>query len=282
MLDIRIKELSILAVMFWGAQALAGGIPNNIESIDKLEPESSAQVEKPMPVEVRSTDAITEADMVEYELHYASKVAGFNLSTLRSLKKTDSGYRIDQNAKASLGHIKEYSEFNILEGEIRSERYQYERSIMGAKRFHNLDFMPSKQQAIYTEKKGKKRQVVEIPEDVLDAMTYQLKIRLDLSRQGQNYPHTQYVTVKKKGLKLYDFEYAGQERIKTKIGEFNTIKLSRIREPGDDKKTHMWLAKDWHFVLIRIEHQEDGDSAQLDLSGGTVGGKPIKALEEQP
>jgi hypothetical protein len=44
------------------------------------------------------------------------------------------------------------------------------------------------------------------------------------------------------------------------------------------------MATDWDYLIVKLVHSEKGESHQLDISNGQVGGKKIataKAIEEK-
>jgi negative regulator of sigma E activity len=53
-----------------------------------------------------------------------------------------------------------------------------------------------------------------------------------------------------KGLSRHTYRLVGRERIKTPVGEFDTIKAAR---QGDDRETaEVWLAQQYSYIPVRL------------------------------
>ncbi|MBA2351151.1 MAG: DUF3108 domain-containing protein [Burkholderiales bacterium] len=64
-----------------------------------------------------------------------------------------------------------------------------------------------------------------------------------------------------KRIKTYDYVLAGREKLKTPIGELQTLHLIKQRENDDDSRTELWLALDHHLLPVRLLVAEDGKPA---------------------
>jgi len=76
----------------------------------------------------------------------------------------------------------------------------------------------------------------------------------------------------------YDFRVLGAEKVSTKAGSVDAIKVERVRDPTQNKRTTvMWFAKDWDYLLVRLQQVEtDGKEYNIMLQEGTVAGKEVK------
>ena len=43
-----------------------------------------------------------------------------------------------------------------------------------------------------------------------------------------------------------------------------------------DRVTYAWLAKDWDYLLVRLQQQEDGDSHTISITKAELNGERIK------
>lgn len=86
-----------------------------------------------------------------------------------------------------------------------------------------------------------------ISDGTQDKITHTLLMRRDVSdgKKTIAYPVADGGFVKE-----YRFEVLGDEVIETPIGELNTTKVHFQRE---DKGTTLWLAKDHHYILAKIQ-----------------------------
>jgi len=66
-----------------------------------------------------------------------------------------------------------------------------------------------------------------------------------------------------RGLSRNRYAVAGREMLKTAAGEFETLKLVKQREPGDDRGTEIWLALKRDYLPLRVLVIEK-DGTRLD------------------
>jgi len=79
-------------------------------------------------------------------------------------------------------------------------------------------------------------------------------------------------------IETYDFRVLGEDKVSTKAGQVDAIKVERVRDPTQSKReTILWFAKDWDYLLVRLHQVEtDGKEYQIMLEEGRVGGKTVK------
>jgi len=106
---------------------------------------------------------------------------------------------------------------------------------------------------------------MDISDDTLDKLIYQLAIMYDLS-QGQT--TLQYQVADGGKTKTYDIKTTGEERVITELGVFDTIKVSRT---NNDRTTTMWCARALQYLPVKIEQKTRDDSSVtaelVDLTG---------------
>lgn len=66
-----------------------------------------------------------------------------------------------------------------------------------------------------------------------------------------------------KGISRHRYAVAGRETLKTAAGEFESLKLVKQRDPGDERATEIWLAVKRHYLPIRVLVIEK-DGTRLD------------------
>lgn len=66
-----------------------------------------------------------------------------------------------------------------------------------------------------------------------------------------------------KGATTFVFQSAGRERVKTPAGEFDSLKLVKVRDNPEQKTTEIWLAVDKQYIPIRVL-VVDKDGTRLD------------------
>lgn len=211
--------------------------------------------------------------LAEYTMHYEAEVEGFDVKIERQLTAlTNQQYRIEQVAKAALMRLIERSEFTIKDSQLLTENYLYLRKVWGFNKKYQVNWQGPKS-ATHHYKKDKTS--LKSDNRLYSLLSYQTEIRRRLLAGNTD---LQLNLVSKNRVRDYLFEVAGQETINTKAGKLDTIKIVRDRK-GKDKKTTIWLAKDFQYVIIKIMHYEDGElKYRLDFDNGTLAGKTIKQL----
>ena len=121
---------------------------------------------------------------------------------------------------------------------------------------------------------------MEIEDNTLDKLIYQLAIMYDLS-DGETILMYQVADGGK--TKTYNISIEGEERISTELGNFNTIKISRT---NNNRTTTMWCAKELQYLPARISQKKKDDTAitaeLVELSGISVpeGSKPAPPKQD--
>lgn len=95
---------------------------------------------------------------------------------------------------------------------------------------------------------------VELPEGAQDAMSIQAAHLLDLARGGQS---MSYDMVDKDRVKEYDYRLEGTQRIKTAIGELDTV-IYRVERKGSKRVTRTWHAPALGYLPVKGERVRDG------------------------
>ena len=109
---------------------------------------------------------------------------------------------------------------------------------------------------------------------MLDKSTYQLALQQAVANGEKN---VSYQVIDGDELDTYDFRVLGEERVRTQAGLIDAIKVERVRDPTKSaRKTVLWFAKDWDFLLVRLHQVEkDGKEYQIMLKEGEVNGRKV-------
>jgi hypothetical protein len=210
-----------------------------------------------------------------YELEYKAEIEGFNVTTIRSLKVTgDKRYQLAQRSKAFLVSLDEVSDFHInAQQQLITENYSYSRRAAGFSKKYNVEFAKNGKNAEYREKKNHKS--IQSDEYLFSLLSYQTEIRRQLLAGNQQ--ALKFEIIDKDRSRDYTFSYVGEQTISTALGNIQCVKIQRLRSSNkSNKHTVIWLAKDWGYSIVKIEHSEDGKlKYHLDLESGKVGGEAI-------
>ncbi len=199
-------------------------------------------------------------------------------SAERSLKALDNNrWQLEFEASMLVASINESSTFEFNKDTFQPFSYRYKRGGMGKSKLIELDFDWSQKQVIGTNRD----ESIHLPlnRGLLDKSTYQLALQVDVANGKTS---MSYQVVDGDEVDTYDFRVLGPDRVRTKAGLIDAIQVERVRDPTkSSRKTVLWFAKDWDYLLVRLHQQEtDGKSYQIMLKDGTVNGRQVKGLAE--
>jgi hypothetical protein len=95
---------------------------------------------------------------------------------------------------------------------------------------------------------------IKLKEGIQDVMSIQVEVMLDL--MNGNLPKV-FEIIDKDQLKEFDYAQEGTAKIKTEIGELDTVIVSSQR-PGNNRILRMWFAPSLGFVPVQAERSRDG------------------------
>ena len=207
---------------------------------------------------------------------YKAKYRGIGITATRSLETlADGSQKFTFSADSFIANLKETSQFHWNDNDhIIPEHYTYTRGGLGRDRKAVLNFDWSKNQ-VKNDVQGKPWNM-SIPDLALDKLSYQLQLRTDLIN-GKELGEYQIADGGK--LKQYGFEVLGEEELKTPAGRFQVVKVKRLREQDDERQTVIWFAKNWDYMVVRLQQEEDDKSYEIDLVSATLNGKKVKGGE---
>jgi hypothetical protein len=95
---------------------------------------------------------------------------------------------------------------------------------------------------------------IKLPDGAQDVMSIQVEVMIDL--KNGNLPKT-FQIIDKDQLKEFDYAEEGAARIRTAIGELDTVIVTSQR-PGNNRILRMWFAPSLGFVPVQAERSRDG------------------------
>lgn len=211
----------------------------------------------------------------EFSNQYLSSALGFKITVTHELTKLDDGtYQMRFHAKSWFASIEEISRLRVdtETAQVIPLHYTYKRRGVGKNRDAELTFDWDKQTV--TNNVQNTSWKMDISQRVQDKLSYQLQIQQDLRAGKKKFV---YQIADGGRLKEYGFEVIDEERLKTPLGEVATVQVKRSRE-DDERVTYAWLAKDWDFLLVRMQQEEKGKTYDIDLDTATVDGKKIETF----
>ena len=143
---------------------------------------------------------------------------------------------------ALLGSARRQSVGTIENGVLRPREFFDERSGRDTARA----WFDWKAQTLTMQYKGN-RGVEALPPNAQDRLSFLFALSL---LPGSKSDSVSYAIADGKGLSRHTYRLVGPERIRTPVGEFDTVKVAR---QGDDKETaEVWLAPQYGYIPIRL------------------------------
>lgn len=195
-------------------------------------------------------------------------------SAERSLvQQQDDTWKLRFKASMLVASLTEDSTFRVTNNSLQPLTYQYRRSGLGKSKEIEHDFDWSSRQVLGSER-GKPLRVP-LNRGLLDKSTYQLALQYDVA-DGKT--SMSYQVLDGDDVETYDFRVLGEEAVRTRAGVVDALKVERVRDPTKSRrKTTMWFAKDWNYLLVRLHQVEtDGKEYQIMLKSGEVNGRTVK------
>lgn len=218
--------------------------------------------------------AAEEADskLVPYRVVYQVSMGALSATAVEELKEVATGsYTVSQKMDSMMAEVEENSRFRVIEGRLRPDAYDYEFSAFFKKRVQKevFDWRAGTVTHTYKDKTSKDK----IKPGTYDRFSSRLQLREDLAA-GLKEMH--YTVAEKGRLRDYRFAVGPEELITTPLGTLRAVKVTRVREQGSKRQTHLWLALDWDYILIALHQLEkDGSTMKLELSEAVTGGRRV-------
>lgn len=154
-------------------------------------------------------------------------------------------------AKLRDDKMTESTQFTVAADQVRPLEYQFQQ-ISSKKQKHvhiHFDWIAKRAKNI-----ADSPWEVALSDDTLDSLLYQVVIMRDL-QQGQRDLH--YQVVDRGKVKNYVPEFQGEEQISTGVGQLNTLRY-RYDSPDGKRYTTLWCAPKLHYLVVQVEHNENG------------------------
>ncbi|MDQ2078491.1 DUF3108 domain-containing protein [Marinimicrobium sp. ABcell2] len=207
-----------------------------------------------------------------FKNEYSTRVYGFNITVQHQLSDLENGgQRLHFLAKTWFASIEEITDFTWSEeGKVEPLRYVYKRRGLGRNRDSKLVF--DWESGKVTNALDSESWDMDVSKNIQDRLSYQVQLQRDLIDGKES---LSYQIADNGGLRDYAFEVVEEEVLDTPLGKVATIKVMRSRD-DDDRVTYAWLAKDYDYLLVRLQQKEDGDSHTISINKAELNGKRIE------
>ncbi|MBF7142504.1 MULTISPECIES: DUF3108 domain-containing protein [Pseudomonas] len=220
--------------------------------------------------------SVQAADLKPFSASYTAdwKQLPMSGTAERSLTANPDGtWTLAFKASMMIASLSEISVVRLDKDTLLPQSYTFERGGLGKAKKVDLDFDWSAKKITGTDRGDP----VTLPlnRGVLDKSTYQLALQHDVAAGKKS---MSYQVVDGDEVDTYDFRVLGEEKVATKAGSIDAIKVERVRDPTQSKRvTVLWFAKAWDYLLVQLQQIEtDGKEYTIMLQDGTVNGKPVQ------
>ncbi len=195
--------------------------------------------------------------LTPYTAVYEGKISGLSASMQMTLSPADPSGRIELRSVTKArglsrlikrDPIVEYTQFEEIDGRFRPIEYHYLFNNSGSKRnawiiFDTKNLVASslfKAETVY----------LDIQSGHVDPILEQLLVRRDLMAGSVA---DKYLYIQRNTLREAVYEKIGTETLRTKAGDFDTIKYRRQRV-GSTRSVIIWFAPELEYLPIQMQH----------------------------
>lgn len=191
-----------------------------------------------------------------FKAYYKSKIRfgwfSINVKATRELsKKSDGNWLLDFTAEASVAKVVETSLMSFKDGQYQPISYRYRATGLVDEPDQTIEFKAQSKQVNDLEN----NKIFKIWNDkIQDNTSYMMQASLDLMANKKT---LSYPVFERRKISNFEFDIIAEERLKTDFGTLNTIKIKMLGNPKD-KNVHAWLAKDYQYLLVRLQETRKG------------------------
>ena len=224
--------------------------------------------------ETKPITAPSAGSINSFDLRYLADFNGLKVEAKHQLVPLGDGqYKESLEAKNFLGKVTEQTLFEVSSnGQIIPREYSKQQRLLIGGSVKKQRFDWSTNQLTYTD--GDQTQQIEIQSGYLDIMSHKLQLRRDLSAGRKN---LSYTVISKGKLKQYQYQVVGHQVLATALGSFNAKVIERVTD-DQSKKTTIWLASDWDYLILKLEKLNPGETQEMEITSGRLNNNPLLPL----
>lgn len=215
-----------------------------------------------------------------YEATYKAKALGLSATAFRRQTLTEPAHYTLENSLTltvlgvDVGSVAETSEYRWQDGVIVPLHYQYTQTGISAST-ERIDFDWDTTLA-QSRSNGDSWQLPLRP-GVLDKLSYSVQIGQDIATKDLE--EFRYEILDEEKFDEHLYQITSTQVLETPLGRLNTVKIERIRSSESRRRTTVWLASDWDYLLVRLEQvSSSGTETELSIETATMGGERVTGL----
>lgn len=243
---------------------------------------------KPFVITILTTTAITSLhaqDVAEYSARYQASANGVSAIAQREfIRINDNSYRLQirllaEIAGQQLAKLEQTSEIAFINNSFQPLSYSYMLSGISTEA-HAINYNWEAKLAL--SRRDEESWTIGLNGAVWDQLSHQFALRqIFVNKKTEtNSGEHEFLLIDGDEVEIHRYSVIGEEILITTLGSLSTVRLERIQEDSESRKTSIWLAKDWGYLLARIEQINDsGLRIEFDLENAVLGGKQVEALQ---
>jgi hypothetical protein len=243
---------------------------------------------KPFVITILTTTAITSLhaqDVAEYSARYKASANGVSAVAQREfIRINDNSYRLQirllaEIAGQQLAKLEQTSEIAFINNSFQPLSYSYMLSGISTVA-HAINYNWEAKLAL--SRRDEESWTIDLNGAVWDQLSHQFALRqIFVNKKAEtNSGEHEFLLIDGDEVETHRYTVIGEEILITTLGSLSTVRLERIQEDSESRKTSIWLAKDWGYLLARIEQINDsGLRIEFDLENAVLGGKQVEALQ---
>ncbi|MDC0598737.1 DUF3108 domain-containing protein [Gammaproteobacteria bacterium] len=230
---------------------------------------------------ILSTTRVLAEPPIPFAAEYEARYQGIQAQADRSLEQLDEEqFLLRSRIKLRLlgktvSRIDEQSQFLWLNNQVQSQAYEYIQTGLGEKA-RSVAFDWQNNSAVTLVNDEQNSLALDIP--VLDELSSFMEIKRQLE---DNIDNIYFNVVDEDEIESQHYQVLGEEQLSTPLGNFNAIKLQRVRNPESKRSTEIWLATDWDYLLLKLyQTNSSGEVFEINLRQASLAEVQVTPLAE--
>ena len=209
-----------------------------------------------------------------YTAQYTTTTRGLDLGLTRKLRTgADGSFTLTNGGKIMVVGFHEVSVFAVDGTRVLPRSYVYQGTgLINRRREVHFTRGSDTIHSLY------KDQWYDLPrtDKTLDRMSQQEQVRLLLLNDPTPKEDISIQVADGKRVKDYQLVFAGEEMVETALGPVQALHFKRVHD-DPERKSDMWLAPAWDYLMIKTVHIEDGEPVRVVITGASIEGVPVSA-----
>ncbi len=224
-----------------------------------------------------SSGLMAEVALLPYTATFTAKSSHLPIeadATYSLIHNGNNSWTMVLDAEVLIFKVKAHAEFTYAQNIVQPKDYRVQTSVMGRKRTDSILFdWPRKTAA--SRERNKRWNVPLLPND-FDPFSFQQQLQIDAIQGRQQFS---YQVIDGDDKEPYAFQYVKEELLHTPVGPLQTVQLMReSTKKNKVRRTLVWLARDWNYIPVQIQHLEPGKNHIATLRSATVNNKTVHGI----